>query len=445
MAMVFHIAEVAAILTVAYTLGWVLGYVARQVVASRPMPALAGVPAERLATVTSATEVVVPAAAATPEPAPATEPVPTEPAPAAEPVPAPPPVAPAPAIPAEVAPAAESIPVTETVAAEPTAALPPVEPIAAAAPVATEPPPPPSTTPAPVATAAPPAATTTAAPAPPPRPKTVLPPMDIPEFTVPTSMRLEPIAPAPKPAPTPKPEPEPVVPFTATPSSRPGVAWTGEIRGRESRAVAATAPVATKTVFDEPPIEVPVSLELTETIAFVAEPAPTEALELDSSAVAAPPALVEPVMPPPAKAPPVHDEDAAMRAIEGGWSRARTRALPDAPEPADVGAAVAAAQTAVEQVLARAGIDVETSQRASKPEGLARPRDGRRDDLKKIEGLGPLDEATLNNLGVYHYDQIVSWDDAQVLWMENHVFARGRIAREGWQAQARRLAATSGT
>jgi NADH-quinone oxidoreductase subunit E len=154
----------------------------------------------------------------------------------------------------------------------------------------------------------------------------------------------------------------------------------------------------------------------------------------------------EPIVPPPAAAPPspveepAHDEDAAMRAIEGGWSRVKARALHGEPELSDAGAAVAAAQTAVEQVLAQAGIDVETSQRASRPKGLTGPRAGRRDDLKRIDGVGALDESTLNNLGVYHFDQIAGWDDAQVLWMENHVFARGRITREEWQRQARDLA-----
>ena len=117
--------------------------------------------------------------------------------------------------------------------------------------------------------------------------------------------------------------------------------------------------------------------------------------------------------------------------------------MADAPELSDVGAAVAAAQSAVEQVLARAGIDGETARQSARPKGLPRPRNGSRDDLKRIEGLGALDESTLNNLGVFHFDQIAGWSEAQVLWMENHVFARGRIGHENWQQQARDLAATA--
>src|SRR5690606_8689235 len=127
-------------------------------------------------------------------------------------------------------------------------------------------------------------------------------------------------------------------------------------------------------------------------------------------------------------------------AIEGGWSRVRARALPDSPELSDVGAAVAAATTAVERVLATAGIDAESSG-ASKPEGLAGPRGGGKDDLKQINGLGALDESSLNNRGIYHFDQIADWRSDEVSWMEAHVFARGRIGREDWQRQARELAA----
>jgi NADH-quinone oxidoreductase subunit E len=155
-----------------------------------------------------------------------------------------------------------------------------------------------------------------------------------------------------------------------------------------------------------------------------------------------PPEPVAPSVPPPK---PAHvDEDSAMRAIEGGWSRRASRALPDAPEMTDVSAAVSAAQVAVEQVLARNGVNAaepETRAQAAfgKPRGLPQPRLGGRDNLKQIKGLGPLDESTLNNLGIYHFDQILAWDQKEVLWLENHAFARGRIGREDWQEQARDL------
>jgi len=134
-------------------------------------------------------------------------------------------------------------------------------------------------------------------------------------------------------------------------------------------------------------------------------------------------------------------EDDAMRAIEGGWSRRRVRAMTDRPEMIDVSNAVAAAQTAVQKVLAQTEIDLTPREHqdhaAGKPVGLPRPRDGRRDNLREIMGLSPLDESTLNNLGIYHFEQVASWTQAEVRWLEDHVFVEGRVERESWQAQAR--------
>lgn len=125
-----------------------------------------------------------------------------------------------------------------------------------------------------------------------------------------------------------------------------------------------------------------------------------------------------------------------MRAIEGGWTPRRT-------VPADLGAAVAAAQVAVEAVLSENAAD-EAEQRAfGRPIGLPGPRNNRRDDLKKIAGIGPADELTLNRMGIFHYDQVASIGPTEVLWLENNVFSLGRIGRERWQQQARDLARPS--
>ncbi|MCG6121168.1 MAG: NADH-quinone oxidoreductase subunit NuoE [Microvirga sp.] len=77
----------------------------------------------------------------------------------------------------------------------------------------------------------------------------------------------------------------------------------------------------------------------------------------------------------------------------------------------------------------------------SRPAGLEQPRGGKGDDLKKIDGIGPANEAKLNSLGIYHFDQIASWDRDQILWVGTYLAFPGRIDREGWVAQARELAA----
>jgi NADH-quinone oxidoreductase subunit E len=305
---------------------------------------------------------------------------------------------------------------------------------------------------------------------------------------------------APEPTPlsaAPEPAEEMVPPVSeplAMPSSRPGVAWSGSIKGREASAfervteVAAAAAqgergasvssagldvsllesLADELEVDEPALPIADLNEMARVTESNANPpVDTQALEPVSAGLAEPEVIAEPSAPspdvaaepatknleaspapelplPPPAPPHQLDEDAAMRAIEGGWSRRQTRAMSDAYELTDVSAAVSAAQVAVEQVLAAKGIDAsEQGARAQasfgKPKGMPHPRNHQRDNLKQINGLGPLDESSLNNLGIYHFDQIAAWDQKEVLWLENHAFARGRIGREDWQGQARSL------
>lgn len=76
----------------------------------------------------------------------------------------------------------------------------------------------------------------------------------------------------------------------------------------------------------------------------------------------------------------------------------------------------------------------------SRPVGLAAPREGRADDLKSITGVGPKIEMVLNDLGIFHFDQIAAWSPAEVAWVDDYLKFRGRIARDNWIAQADALA-----
>jgi predicted flap endonuclease-1-like 5' DNA nuclease len=75
-----------------------------------------------------------------------------------------------------------------------------------------------------------------------------------------------------------------------------------------------------------------------------------------------------------------------------------------------------------------------------RPPGLSAPRAGGRDDLKLIYGIGPRIERGLNDLGIFHFDQIAAWDRRTVVWVENQFSLRGKIARERWVEQAKALA-----
>lgn len=74
-------------------------------------------------------------------------------------------------------------------------------------------------------------------------------------------------------------------------------------------------------------------------------------------------------------------------------------------------------------------------------EFLPAPRDGNADDLKKIKGIGPKLETLLNELGVWHFDQIAAWTARDIAEVDEKLGAfRGRITRDEWVRQARLLA-----
>ncbi len=72
------------------------------------------------------------------------------------------------------------------------------------------------------------------------------------------------------------------------------------------------------------------------------------------------------------------------------------------------------------------------------PMQLNEPK-GKKDNLKDIKGIGLSIETLLNNLGIYHYDQIASWDKDNINWIEKELDFKGRIDREEWVSQAKIL------
>lgn len=75
-----------------------------------------------------------------------------------------------------------------------------------------------------------------------------------------------------------------------------------------------------------------------------------------------------------------------------------------------------------------------------KPRAMKTPRKSGADDLKKLKGVGPKLEQTLNELGFYHFDQIAKWGSAEIAWVDARLKFKGRIERDGWIDQAKILA-----
>ena len=76
-----------------------------------------------------------------------------------------------------------------------------------------------------------------------------------------------------------------------------------------------------------------------------------------------------------------------------------------------------------------------------RPLGYGAPPGGVLDDLRRIKGIGPQNEARLHALGVWRYSQIASWNRANVQWIGGYLSFPGRVDRERWVEQATKLAA----
>lgn len=113
---------------------------------------------------------------------------------------------------------------------------------------------------------------------------------------------------------------------------------------------------------------------------------------------------------------------------------AATKAAPKAEAPKKAEAKKAAPKKAAkkEEAAAPAG---------AAPANLLTEAKGDADDLKKIGGVGPKLEGTLNEVGVYHFWQIAEWSADDIAFMDDKLSFKGRIERDGWIDQAKTFAA----
>ncbi|HTN96821.1 MAG TPA: NADH dehydrogenase subunit E, partial [Nordella sp.] len=155
-------------------------------------------------------------------------------------------------------------------------------------------------------------------------------------------------------------------------------------------------------------------------------------------AAAAPPAAPAAAAKPAAAAPPsdaAKPETAAPETAPAvkSPSPVKTQEAPAALAKLD---AKAKATSASENAAERAAPKAE-----SKPELLTEPKAGKADDLKLIWGVGPKLEQMLHEMGVWHFDQIASWTEAELNWVDGRLEGfHGRAERDKWVEQAKKLA-----
>ncbi|MCG6884997.1 MAG: NADH-quinone oxidoreductase subunit NuoE [Silicimonas sp.] len=124
------------------------------------------------------------------------------------------------------------------------------------------------------------------------------------------------------------------------------------------------------------------------------------------------------------------------------WLDGSDQATPPATPPEPAPAAMTRDEVADEQIARpEEGAVAPEPASGQKPEGLAEARGGAADDLKKIKGVGPKLEKLLNSMGFYHFDQVAAWTADEIAWVDDNLEGfKGRVTRDEWVAQARKLA-----
>jgi large subunit ribosomal protein L21 len=113
---------------------------------------------------------------------------------------------------------------------------------------------------------------------------------------------------------------------------------------------------------------------------------------------------------------------------------------------AAVGAgSVAAVAVAATEAKAKPKPAKKAEAKPAKEEKKAAPKkaakaDAGADDLKELSGVGPALEKKLHAAGVTTFAQIAAWSDDDAAEMGEKLDFKGRIEREGWVEQAKKLA-----
>ncbi len=107
------------------------------------------------------------------------------------------------------------------------------------------------------------------------------------------------------------------------------------------------------------------------------------------------------------------------------------------------GAAAESAAVAPEPVVADVPPEVAQARQhviQAVREKLPKVAEGQQDDLTLIRGIGPFIERKLNELGIFTYEQLAALDDELIEQLTVAIeFFPGRIKRDDWVGQARRL------
>ncbi len=109
------------------------------------------------------------------------------------------------------------------------------------------------------------------------------------------------------------------------------------------------------------------------------------------------------------------------------------------PDPAPAEAPEADVKTAAEAASETPAAKTPEAAQAGPAVMFLSEPDGKADDLKKLNGVGPALEKKLNALGIYHFRQIAEFSEEDVARVDEVLNFKGRITRDDWIGQAKAL------
>ncbi len=133
---------------------------------------------------------------------------------------------------------------------------------------------------------------------------------------------------------------------------------------------------------------------------------------------------------------------AKAKAKPAAKPKAEPKKAPAKPKPAPATDAAEEAEMAAALAKLPKGASNEDKADAvgTRPSGLKAPEGDGADDLKRIKGIGKVNENKLGALGIFHFRQIAAWTRPEIRWVGTYLAFPGRIDREDWVGQAKVLA-----
>ncbi|MCC8933859.1 5' DNA nuclease [Rhizobium sp. 'Codium 1'] len=125
---------------------------------------------------------------------------------------------------------------------------------------------------------------------------------------------------------------------------------------------------------------------------------------------------------------------------EKAAAKPKARAVPGATVATKGKAAPKAKALQKADVKPKVEARVESAAAAPKPKKATKTIAGKADDLKKIDGIGPKVEQVLKGRGISRFQDLASMDEAALSVLDKDLGLDGRVLRDDWAGQARRLA-----